>query len=36
VLLELTAGVSAATTAAALEELASAAIETTGEPVVSA
>jgi len=35
VLLELTAGVSAATTAAALEELASAAIETTGEPVVS-
>ncbi len=35
VLLELTAGVAAGTTAAALEEFKSAAIETTGAPVVS-
>ena len=35
VLLELTAGVAAGTTAAALEQLRAASIETTGEPVVS-
>lgn len=35
VLLELTAGVAAGTTAAALEQLKAASIETTGEPVVS-
>ncbi|GID26771.1 isochorismatase family protein [Paractinoplanes brasiliensis] len=35
VLLELTAGVAAGTTAAALEEFRTASIETTGEPVVS-
>jgi nicotinamidase/pyrazinamidase len=36
VLLELTAGVSAGTTAAALEQFRAAAIDTTGQPVVSA
>ncbi|MCO8272888.1 isochorismatase family protein [Actinoplanes sp. TRM 88003] len=35
VLLELTAGVAAGTTAAALEQLQAASVETTGEPVVS-